>query len=209
MTLGISVNNNFDDTGKAVSYQTLNLRSVNYLISNIDSSQIYKQKFLGHRWAFTIQSPPLLRSEAFEVMGRRYTGQFSTSIVPPVISQSTGTASGTISVSLTSSTDPAYNYTKGSTTIAVTGGSGTLKKGDFIRFSDHDKVYQLTADTNLDGSSVDTVSIFPGLFQTLTSGTTIGYNDVVWTVVNADDETEIETDENGYYQFSINFIEDV
>ncbi|MEK9700231.1 MAG: hypothetical protein VW270_30900, partial [Candidatus Poseidoniales archaeon] len=75
--------------------------------------------------------------------------------------------------------------------------------------SDHDKVYQLTADTNLDGSSVDTVSIFPGLFQTLTSGTAIGYNDVVWTVVNADDETEIETDENGYYQFTINFIEDV
>ncbi|MEK9697226.1 MAG: hypothetical protein VW270_15795, partial [Candidatus Poseidoniales archaeon] len=115
MTLGISVNNNFDDTGKAVTYQTLNLRSVNYLISNIDSSQVYKQKFLGQRWAFTIQSPPLLRSEAFEVMGRRYTGEFSTSIVPPVISQSSGTASGTISVSLTSSTDPAYNYTKGST----------------------------------------------------------------------------------------------
>jgi hypothetical protein len=216
MTLGISVNNNYDDTGKAVTFQTLDFRSVNYLLSSKDSSQIYKQKFLGQRWAFRIQSPPLLRSEAFEVMSKRYIGLNPTSagapatdMVPPVVSQSSGTASGTISVSLTSSTDPAYNYTKGSTTIAVTGGSGTLKKGDFIKFSDHDKVYQLTADTNLDGSSVDTVSIFPALFQTLTDGTSIGYNDVVWSVTNADGEVEIETDENGYYQFTINFIEEI
>tara|TARA_R100001163_G_C5026208_1_gene167664 strand:+ start:340 stop:963 length:624 start_codon:yes stop_codon:yes gene_type:complete len=204
----ISANQNFDDTGKAVTYKVLNFRSINYGIGVIDSSQKAKQKFLGHRWGFTLESPPLLRSEAFEIMSGRYTGAGSTTVSPPVISNTSGTATGTVTVQLLSSTSPAYNYIKGSTTIPVAGGSGTLKKGDFIRFSDHTKIYQLTADTNLDGSSVDTISIFPALFQTLTA-TTVGYNSIDWTVSNTSDQIEISTNENGYFEYSIDFIEDV
>lgn len=197
----ISANQNFDDTGKAVTYKVLDFRSINYGLGTIDSSQVAKQKFLGHRWAFTLESPPLLRSEAFELISSAG-GQ----IAPPIISNTSGTASGTVTVQLLSSTSPAYNYTKGSRTIPVAGGSGTLKKGDFVRFSDHTKIYQLTADTNLDGSSIDTISIFPSLRQTLTS-TTVGYNDVKWTVINTSDGTEISTNENGYFEFSIDFEE--
>ncbi len=205
----ISAGGTFDDTGKTITYKVLNFRSINYGIGVIDSSQTAKQKFLGHRWGFTLESPPLLRSEAFEVMERKYTGQETATMALPVLSNPSGTASGTVTVQLLSSTSPAYNYTKGSTTIPVAGGSGTLKKGDFIKFDDHSKVYQLTADTNLDGSSVDTISIFPALFQTLTA-TTVNYDTgVFWTVSNTSDQIEINMDENGYFEFSIDFVEDV
>jgi len=204
----ISANQNFNDTGKAVTYKVLDFKSINYGLGVVDSGQKATQKFLGHRWSFTLQSPPLLRSEAFEVMSQQYTGQSSTTVSPPVISNTSGTASGTVTVQLLSSTSPAYNYTKGSTTIPVAGGSGTLKKGDFVKFSDHTKVYQLTADTNLDGSTVDTISIFPSLRQTLTA-TTVGYNSIVWTVTNTSDEIAIDTNQNGYFEYSIDFIEDV
>ena len=212
----ISPGETFDDTGKAVTYKVLNFRSINYGIGVIDSSQTAKQKFLGHRWGFTLESPPLLRSEAFEVMERRYTGQETAGMKLPVISDTSGTATGTVTPLLISSTSPAYNYTKGSTTIPVSGGSGTLKKGDFVKFSNHSKVYQLTADTNLDGSSVDTISIFPGLFETLKAQhddslqqTSLTYDGVFWTVSNTSDEIEIAMDENGYFEYSIDFVEDV
>ena len=162
--MGFSITGSYGDTGNQVSYTTLNFRSINYMLNNIDSSVRYTQKYLGHRWAFTVQSPPLLRSEAFQnITNANRPGDLGTNVVPPGIGSTSGTASGTITVQLSSSTDPAYNYVKGSKTIAVSGGSGTLKKGDLIRFSDHSKVYQLTSDTNLDGSSTDTISIFPGL----------------------------------------------
>jgi hypothetical protein len=205
--MGFSITGTYGDTGKQVSYTTLNFRSVNYMLNNIDSSVRYTQKYLGHRWAFTVQSPPLLRSEAFQnINNRDRPGNLGTEVVPPGIGSTSGTASGTITVQLSSSTDPAYDYIKGSKTIGVSGGSGTLKKGDLIRFSDHSKVYQLTADTNLDGSSTDTISIFPGLFQTLTTST-VSYNNVAIKVDQVADAIELSAGLDGYFKYNVGFIE--
>lgn len=210
----ISTTSTFSDTGTAVSYKVLNFKSVNYRLTNIDSSNRFKQKFLGQRWSFELEAPPRLRSEAFQIAFlQRPTQVLGDSIqfnfVPPVIATKSGNASGTVTVSLLSSTNPSYNFTKGSKTIPVSGGSGTLKKGDFIKFSDHDKVYQLTADTNLDGSTLDSISIFPGLFQTLTTGATVSYDNVVFTVTTVGDEFEIEMDENGVFEYKLNLIEHI
>ena len=205
--MGFSITGSYGDTGNQVSYTTLNFRSINYMLNNIDSSVRYTQKYLGHRWAFTVQSPPLLRSEAFQnITNANRPGDLGTNVVPPGIGSTSGTASGTITVQLSSSTDPAYNYVKGSKTIAVSGGSGTLKKGDLIRFSDHSKVYQLTSDTNLDGSSTDTISIFPGLFQTLTAST-VSYNNVSIKVDQISNEIELQAGVDGYFKYQVDFIE--
>ena len=205
--MGFSITDTYGDTGKQVSYTTLNFRSVNYMLNNIDSSVRYTQKYLGQRWAFTVESPPLLRSEAFQnITNRNRPGSLGTGIVPPGIGSTSGTASGTITVELASSTDPAYDYTKGSKIIGVSGGTGTLKKGDLIRFSDHAKVYQLTEDTDLDGSTIDTISIFPGLVQTL-SAATVSYNNVQINVDQVSDAIEIQADVDGYFKYQVDFIE--
>ena len=76
----------------------------------------------------------------------------SFNIVPPTISTTRGTASGTITVANTTSTSPVISLASGSTAVGVTGGTGTLKKGDLIKFSNHNKVYMITEDVNLDGT---------------------------------------------------------
>jgi hypothetical protein len=206
--MAIGAGQTFGDTGTTVTYKDLRVTSKNFRISAIDASQTFKQKYLSQRWQFELSSPPVLRSEAFEIMGLLRNNRTTTFILPTV-SNTSGTASGTITAQLSSSASPEFNYTKGSTTVAVTGGSGTIKKGDFIKFSDHAKVYQVTSDVNLDGSSVDTISIFPGLFQDLTTGTTVVYNNVSFTVSHIGQELEIDTDENGYYEYTLNLQEDV
>jgi hypothetical protein len=200
----------YASTGNTVGYETLDFRSINYRITNLDSMNNFKQKYLSQRWAFKLKSPPVLRSEAFQVLAG-FTASKSrgtTTLVPPVIASTSGTASGTVTAQLISSTTPSYNYVKGSTNIAVSGGSGTLKKGDMIKFSNHTKVYMLTADVNLDGSTIDTLSIFPALFTDLTAGATITYNNVPFTVSYESDLFEIRTDQNGYYTYELDYKEE-
>lgn len=206
--MAIGAGQTFGDTGTTVTYKDLKITSKNFRISAIDSSQTFKQKYLSQRWQFELSSPPVLRSEAFEIMGLLRNNRTTTFILPTV-SNTSGTASGTVTAQLTSSQSPDYNYTKGSTNVPVAGGTGTIKKGDFIKFSDHAKVYQVTGDVNLDGSTIDSIGIFPGLFQDLTSGTTVTYNNVSFTVSHIGQELEIDTDENGYYEYKLNLQEDV
>lgn len=206
--MSISAGQTFTGTGTTVTYRDLSVTSRNFRLSNIDSSQTFKQKYLSQRWQFELSSPPVLRSEAFEIMSALRNNR-TNSFILPTISNTSGTASGTITAQLISSVTPDYNYTKGSTTVPVAGGTGTIKKGDFIKFSDHAKVYQVTGDVNLDGSTIDSIGIFPGLFQDLTSGATVAYNNVSFTVSHVGQELEIDTDENGYYEYTLNLQEDV
>jgi hypothetical protein len=197
-------------SGATAGYTALNLRSLNYRLTDIDGMGNARQKYLSQRWAFTLESPPIARGEAFEVMASFTSakGRGTRTVLPPIISNTSGTASGTVTASLTSSISPNFNYVKGSTAVGVTGGSGTIKKGDFIKFSNHTKVYMVTADVNLDGSTLDTIGIFPALFQDLTSGTTVAYNNILFTVSFQDDGMEIETDQDGRYRFAIDLKEE-
>lgn len=53
----------------------------------------------------------------------------------------------------------------GSTNISIDPSlaSGLLPTGSFVQFANHDKIYMLTSDLDLSGSSLTTVNIFPGL----------------------------------------------
>jgi hypothetical protein len=133
----------------------------------------------------------------------------SFTITPPVIASTSGTATGTVTVVDDSSIDPAYNITAGSTAIPVSGGTGTLKAGDFIKFSNHNKVYQLTADTDLDGSTIDTINIFPALTTAVTGATTVTYNDVPFRVFLNSDQSTFATDVEGFYRYEIEVREEL
>jgi len=74
----------------------------------------------------------------------------------------------------------------GSTQIDITTDAGTnitvLKAGDVVKFENHTKVYMVTADCTVDGSSVGTLNISPGL-QTAIDDDSAGGNTQV--IVNA------------------------
>jgi len=60
-----------------------------------------------------------------------------------------------------------------SVTMQVAGTSGTLPKGSFIKFSNHDKIYMTTTDINFDGGVNLAVSIYPKLREDLTTAHTL------------------------------------
>ena len=60
----------------------------------------------------------------------------------------------------------------GSTTVTITGGGGILKKGYFIKFSNHSKIYVVLTDTTLTNSGVS-LSIYPKLRTGVTNTTTV------------------------------------
>lgn len=127
-------------------------------------------------WEFTLKTAPISRSDVGNKMPLSTDNtDIFTFLLPVTLDDSKGTVSGTVTVS--SSTSDGANPAAGSKQINVTGGSGTLKAGDFIKFSNHTKVYMLILDTNLDGSSVDAVHLYPSLIKNV-SGATITYDNV-------------------------------
>jgi hypothetical protein len=127
-------------------------------------------------WEFTLKSAPISRSDVGSKMPLSTDNtDIYTFIIPTPLDDAKGTVSGTVTVS--SSTSDGASPAGGSQTINVTGGGGTLLSGDFIKFSNHTKIYMLTAETNLDGSSVDTLYLYPPLNKNV-SGATITYDNI-------------------------------
>lgn len=164
-------------------------------------------------WSFKLKSPPLQRSEfnaiySFIVQQDGQAEAFT--VTPPVIASTTGTASGTVTVADVNTESPLMNEAAGSSNVGVTGGTGTLKKGDLIKFSNHDKVYMLTEDVDLDGSTVDQVSFYPPLVESVEGGTTtITYDDVPFRVFFNKDELSYELLTDGLYRYEIDVREEL
>ena len=159
-------------------------------------------------FSFKLKSPKMTRLQVdadFSFIAAQDGQVESFTIVPPVISSTKGTASGTVTVVNATSTTPLLSLAAGSKNVGVSGGTGTLKKGDLIKFSNHDKVYMLTEDVNLDGSTVDQLSFYPPLTTALTGGgQTITYN----SVLNSDTAT-FSTSADGLHQYEISLNEDI
>lgn len=135
-------------------------------------------------------------------------GQFGTfTVVPPGISSTRGTATNNVTVVEDSSVDPNYNNQKGSKKVGVSGGNGTLKKGDLIKFNNHDKCYLITEDINLDGSSVDVLNIFPALVSDATG--IIQYNNVPIKVYQDNDEIKFIHGKDGTFRYEVTLNEEV
>lgn len=155
-------------------------------------------------WSFSLKSPALSRTDFMSLYSFivKQDGQFSSfTVVPPVISTTRGTASGTVTVNA--------NTSPGVLTCNVSGGTGTLKKGDLIKFSNHDKVYMLTEDVNLDNSTVDTLTFYPNLTTAITTTTTVDYNNVPITVFLNSDQQAYTANADGTFQYEIAVREDI
>jgi len=121
-------------------------------------------------------------------------------IIPPEIEDARGTASGT----------PNGTASAGATSITLGGsGSGTLKAGDFIKFTNHTKVYMVVEDQS--DISTGTLTIEPPL-RTAVSSTDITYDNVPFTVYLINDLQEFgasgsDKDGNVLYKFQLDVQE--
>ena len=168
------------------------------------TNRVIRKQIQGQYWSMKLSTVPLGRDDyatlyAFLVA---QSGSFeSFTFVPPVIGSSRGTAAGTITVNA--------SYGAGLGLVKGNGGTGTLKAGDFIKFSNHDKVYMLTADVNMDASTEDFFNIFPALAAAVTNSTTITYNNVGFTMMLGGDVTTFKTSADNTFQLEFSLREDL
>jgi hypothetical protein len=101
------------------------------------------------------------------------------------------------------------DYAAGVTSIKANGGGGSLLSGDFIKFSNHDKVYMIVQDVNQDLASEDDFEIFPALNTAIDNTTTIQYNNVPFKVHLESDRTAFKTGTDGTYKIEFNVGEDI
>ena len=150
------------------------------------------------RWSFTAKYNDLTRDEfapVFAFLASKQGGASSFSITPPVISNSRGNPSGTVTVS--------GAHAAGSTEITITGLTGTIKAGDFVTFSNHTKVYMVTEDRAGEGA----MKIEPPLMESLANGRSVTYNSVPFTMRVSRDVQQVKFTGYERYQFEVDMIE--
>ena len=188
-----------------VGFETLDFQSnVQNRVTVSVSGKAQRLRIGAQYWSFKLQSPQMTRADFMTAYSFiiKQDGQYgSFTIVPPTIASTRGTATGTITVNAT--------VAAGQLACNSTGGTGTLKKGDLIKFSNHDKVYMLTEDVNLDSSTVDTLNFYPNLVTALTNITTVTYNDVPLKVYLDSDQQKYITQADGTYKYEITLNEEI
>lgn len=160
----------------------------------------------GQRWMLNVSFPPMTRAEfapiyAFSVKQK---GQYETfTYVPPTISTTRGSSGET----------PVVNgaISAGAVTASVDGltasTSNILRAGDFIKFSDHTKIYMVTDDMSSDGSGEATLNFHPAATEAIPDDATITIASVPFTVSFQDDVREFGTNITNLYSYEINLIE--
>jgi hypothetical protein len=197
-------------TMPTTNYVTLNWKSNNNIIkTETVTNKMFTKDLGGHYWSFTLKSPPLTRTDFQPVWAflTSQKGSFDTfTIVPPVINDTSGTFANANNIKLPVTSSAAV----GASSVSVTPvGSGTLKAGDIIKFSNHSKVYMLTADTTFVNTTPNTLSIFPALLtaQAGTGTTYVITENVPLNVRMMNDIQTYNTDTDGYYEYEIDLRE--
>ena len=187
------------------TFSTMGIKSIQTtIISKSDSGKKLARQIDGQRFAFTADIITAKRSDVYgELMAfimKQRSGKENFTIIPPEVEDARGTASGV----------PHGTASAGATSITLGGsGSGTLLSGDFIKFSNHTKVYMVVADQS--DISTGTLTIEPPL-TTAVSSSTIVYDNIPFTVFLTNDVQEFgavgaDKDGNVLYQYQLDVEE--
>ena len=188
----------------SANFDTLGIKSIQKtLISESASGKKLVRQIDGQKFGFTANIIIAKRSDVYgELMAfimKQRSSKENFTIIPPEIEDARGTASGT----------PHGTASAGATSITLGGsGSGTLKAGDFIKFTNHTKVYMVVEDQS--DISTGTLTIEPPL-RTVSS-TDITYDNVPFTVYLINDLQEFgasgsDKDGNVLYKFQLDVQE--
>ena len=175
------------------------------LFSETDSGKTFRRQVQGQKFSFTVQYPPMKRSEFAPIMAfimKQRARKENFTITMPSYLNALGNESGVLLVDGV--------HAVADTTIAINGfagdGAGRLKAGDFIKFA-HSKVYMVVEDAT-SSSNASTVTIEPPLREALANDSAVTYDGVPFTVHLASDVQEFATSENdgdGNLLFSYEF----
>lgn len=179
-------------------FSAINVKSIDpTLFSQSVNGRMQSRKIASQQWEITGVYPPLTRSEFQPVsayidsLRGRHT--VFTVVLTEISTTNATSASGTVTCSAAAA---------GLSVVATTGLTGTLKAGDFIKFSGHSKVYRLTADRSGNGN----LAIVPPLI-TAVGTDTVTYIDVPFTVRLANDVQEYSIGVDMLHKFEVDFIE--
>ena len=180
----------------------------NTIVSVTTSGRIQTRQIDGQKFTLTLSYPPMTRQnfapiKAFIMKQRSRLNTFT--IIPPVVSNAQGVASGTISVD--------GSVSAGATTCTIDGmtvsTNGILKAGDYFRFSGADKVYMAVEDLDADGTGSGTLTFEPPLRTAVTDDTALVYDNVDFTVRLRNDVQEYSFVTNNLYKYEIDLIENL
>lgn len=151
-----------------------------------------------HQWSIEAIFPRLERDAFAPIWAfvQSQAGRYeSFTYIPPIYGSTRSTTeSGTLTVSTAS--------TRGSSTVPVSGSNGGgLLTGDFVKFSNHDKVYMLTSD------GATSLSVFPPLHNDVGTTTTVTYSDVPFLVALEKDRNDVKIETNGLATYKLRFME--
>jgi hypothetical protein len=126
-------------------------------------------------------------------------------VVLPSISDFSGTTTGSVSLQVQANTDA------GATSVEVITDTGelTLKAGDVVSFSNHNKVYMITQDCVGVGSSAGdsaggkTLQITPPLVEAVTTSHTVAYDNVAFLMIALSSPFEYNYNVDGTVNFTI------
>ena len=197
----------------AGTFPTANFKSINWqsnnniLISETLTNKTFTKDLGGQFFSFTLKSVALQREDFGPINAfiTKQRGPFDTfNVVPPVVGTSSGTFVNSGGTNL--AVDASANAGDNIITVIPTG-SGTLKAGDIIKFSNHDKVYMLVADTTLTNAVQNTIEIFPNLLTPLTTSHTVTTDSVPIKVRLNNEVQEFKSDINGLYEYELDVSE--
>jgi len=179
-------------------FQAINVSSRhNNLFSEALSGRVQVRSLGGQRWAFTARYNRMTREDfqpvfAFVTSQKGRLGSFG--IVPPVIGSTSGDATGTARVNGSTSA--------GESSVPVDGFTGSIKAGDFVKFS-HGKVYMVTEDRSGPGS----ISIEPALVTDVADDEEMIYNGVTFTMRLDNDVQEYALNASEQYEYQVDMVE--
>lgn len=180
-------------------FSAINVKSTTSNIkSETRSGRIQVRSIGAQKWSFTAKYNDLTRDEFAPVYAFTMTlgGQLNSfDIIPPIISQTSGNATGTVLANGV--------HVIGDKTITVDGLTGTIKAGDFVKFNGHSKVYMVTADR----TGAGTLTIEPGLLSGVNNNEQIIYNDVPFKMRLTNDVQQFGLSGFDKYAYEIDMIE--
>ena len=178
----------------------------NTIVSVTTSGRVQTRQIDGQKFTITLDYAPMTRAnfapiKAFLMKQRSRLNTFT--IIPPVVSNAQGVATGTISV------DGAIS--SGATTCTIDGmtisTNGILKAGDYFRFSGQEKVYMAVEDLDADGTGSGTLTFEPPLRSDVANNVALVYDNVDFTVRLKNDIQEYNIVTNDLYKYQIDLIE--
>lgn len=176
------------------------------VVSRSLSGKRFARLFGGHLWQMRIKYPPMTRDEFAPLMGfiASQQGEFGTfTVVVPHLAIPFGSWVGAPVVSGAISAGTAAVPLSGFTPNAL----GVAKSGDLIKFTNHNKVYMVTASVSANAGGLATIVLNTPLVAPLANAEIVIHNNVPLTVSLDGPVQSYPVGKASMYRFDLNVIE--